>query len=145
MQLFNTKVVPAAADAQWVEPALPDNFANARLLVLTSPITGRSEEQTLQKMMAACKLGNEDYTVMSIDEENAYSWAMLAVAGAPKVVLMLGVSPAMLSIHALFRLNAPNAFLGHTFIPSLSLSELELNAGAKKELWASGLKPIFGL
>jgi hypothetical protein len=145
MQLYNTKVVPSAADAQWVELPVPPNFIGARLLVITSPFApGSAEEQTLQKMMAACKLGAEDYTILTVNEEAPYSWNKIAAAGAPEVVLMLGINPAVLSIHALFRLNAPNAFLGHTFIPSLSLSALEQNAAAKKDLWASGLKPIFG-
>src|SRR4051812_34018076 len=99
MQLYNTKVVPSAVDAQWTEPTLPDNFANARLLVLTSPFaSGSAEDQTLQKMMAACKLSTEEYAVLDMEEGKTYSWNKVVTAGAPAIVLLLGITPAMLSI-----------------------------------------------
>lgn len=146
MQLYNTKVVPSTVDGQWTEPPLPNNFSRARLLVLTRPFASDSTETlTLGKMMTACKLQPDGYAVLIVEDRKAYSWNMIAAAGAPKTVLMLGITPEMLSINALFRLNAPNPFLGYTFIPSISLAAIELNAAAKKELWTFGLKPVFGL
>lgn len=145
MQLYNTKVVPSATDALWVPPALPD-MTGAVLLIITTPYAqDGAESQTLQKMMAACKLSQSDYAVLEIPPDAPYSWQAIAASGAPKAVLLLGVLPAQLSIHALFRLHAPNHFGGHIFIPALSLKEIESNPAAKKELWASGLKPLFGL
>lgn len=146
MQLFNTKVIPSSADAAWIAPHLPEHTTTAKLLVITKPFeTGSTEEQTLQKMMAACKLAPDDYAVLHITGEHQYSWQSIASAGSPKNILLLGITPAQLSIHALFYLNAPNTFLGRTFVPSLSLAEIEANPAVKKELWTAALKPMFGL
>jgi hypothetical protein len=146
MQLFNTKVIPADADALWVVPDLPAHMTTARLLVLTRPFAaGGNEEQTLQRMMAACKLTAADYAVLQLENDRQYAWQSIAAAGAPACVLMTGIAPAQLSIHALFRLNAPNTFLGRTFIPTGSLAEIEANPAVKKALWAEALKPVFGL
>lgn len=95
-------------------------------------------------MMAACKLTPADYAVLQMQGE-AFSWQSIAGQDVPKAVLLLGVHPAELAIHALFRLHAPNAFDGFTIVPALSLREIELNPAAKKELWEKGLKPLLGL
>jgi hypothetical protein len=144
MQLFNTKVVPSDTDTLWQTPSLPD-MSNKKLLVITKPFAaGSVEAQTLQKMLAACKLSEKDYVVLQIDAQ-PYSWHSMEGANPPGIVLLLGVMPAQLSIHALFKLHAPNPFAGRMFIPALSLTDIENNPAAKKDLWAAGLKPAFGL
>ena len=143
MQLFNTKVIPSFVDAEWQAPPLPD-MSGAKLLVISKPFpAGGAEEGTLQKMMAACKLSASDYVVLQMDKP--YAWQSIAGAGAPKAALLLGVLPAALSIHALFRLHAPNAFGGNAIVPALSLEEIERSPAAKKDLWDNGLKPLLGL
>lgn len=131
-------------DSTWSLTDLPDMSA-AKLLVISRPYAaGSAEEQTLQKMMAACKLSAAEYTVLKIAASESLSWQAVVGMNAPKVVMMLGVLPAQLSIHALFRVNAPNAFADRIVVPSLSLTEIEANPAVKKELWASALKPLFG-
>ncbi len=140
MQLYNTKVVPSVADAQWTVPPLPD-MRGAKMLVITKPFVASSaEDETLQKMMAACKLSPAEYAVLQMDK--VYAWQSITGAGAPKAVLLLGVHPAELFVHALFRLHTPNNFGGHTFVPAVSLEELARNGTAKKDLWDNGLKPL---
>jgi hypothetical protein len=146
MQLYNTKVVPATEDGLWSLPEELPSLSGMRLLIISSPIAQDSqEEQTLQKMMAACKLNTGEYCIISLEPQAKLSLATLAGAGIPQRILLLGVSPAQLAINALFRLNSPNAYMGYTIIPSLSLSEIERAPELKKELWGQGLKPAFGL
>lgn len=145
MQLYNTKVIPSATDALWIPPPLPD-MAAARLLVITQPFAaGSMEEQTLSKMLGACRLSSSDYAVLQMAGDQFCSWSTIAGSVGPKSVLLLGITPTQLSIHALFRLHSLNAFLDRTFIPALSLTQIESNPAAKKELWSNGLKPLFGL
>jgi len=144
MQLFNTKVVTSDTDALWQIPSLPD-MSGMKLLVITKPFSeGSIEAQTLRKMLAACKLAETDYMVLHVGAQR-YSWHSIEGANPPDIVLLLGIAPVQLAIHALFKLHAPNPFAGKTFIPALSLTDIENNPSAKKELWASGLKPAFGL
>jgi hypothetical protein len=144
MQLYHTKVVPAAEDEMWTLPAELPDFSKARLVVISAPFeSGSKEEQTLQKMMGACKVSPDEYCTIQLEPGKRMSWQMLAGAGAPDKVLMLGVVPGQLGINALFRLNYGNSFLGCTFIPSGTLEQIEQVAGMKKDLWEQGLKPCF--
>jgi hypothetical protein len=146
MDLYSTKVLSSAEDRLWELPAdLPD-LSKARLLVVSMPFeAGSAEHQTLTKMMAACKLSPDEFVILQLHPGEKLSWHMLAGAGAPRRVLMLGISPARLAISAMFRLNYCNAFLGGAFIPGYSLPQMEQNPAAKRELWEQGLKPCFGL
>lgn len=147
MQLFNTKVIPSETDRLWT---LPDHITTglkeASLLVVSSPFDDAGPgARTLQKMMAACRLRAPEFIVLKLLPEQNISWQLLAADGAPRRILMLGVPPSSLGIHAMFRINYCNSFLGATFIPSYTLEQLEQQAGYKRELWESGLKPCFGL
>ena len=144
MQLFNTKVVPASVDATWSQPPLPA-LEGAKLLVISTAFADDSAEAaTLQNMMKACKVAPGEYAVLKLDPEAPYAWHALSSADLPKHVLLLGVTPAALSIHALFRLYVPNAFSDKIFIAAPSLLEITHNSEAKKALWIEGLKPVFG-
>ena len=146
MQLYNTKVVPSSEDALWTLPHDLPSFSDRELLVLTNPFpSGGPEEQTLQKMIAACKLRAEAYAIVQVRESERLSWAVLNSHGMPPKILLLGVQASQLGINALFRLNHANVFMGYTIIPSLPLNEIEANPELKKELWLQGLKPSFGL
>ena len=146
MQLFSTKVIPSAADALWILPeGLPD-FAGIALIIFSTPYTTSSaEEQTLAKMMTACRLSAAQYAVIQMQPEQRIAWQTLTASDAPRVILMLGISPAQLAISALFRFNHGNAFLGKTFIPSGTLAQIEQDATMKRELWTQGLKPGLGV
>lgn len=145
MQIFPVKIIPAAADAQWAPPEMAD-ASGKKLLVISKPITpGSREEDTLQKMMAACRLQPSEYEILSMEDGRRSSWQAIAAMGTPRIILLLGITLEDLSIHALFRLYAPNDFCGKIFIVSAALSDLERDVAAKKALWTEGLKPAFGL
>lgn len=145
MQLYNTKVVPSSEDSLWALPYELPAFKNTKLLIVSAPFAAGTEEQTLRNMMTACRLADDEYAMIHLMPEERISWQMLASAGAPHRVLMLGVVPAQLAIHALFRLNHCNDFLGCTFIVSFSLTQIEQDRNVKRELWEQGLKRCFGL
>ena len=146
MQLYNTKVIPAAEDKLWSAPANLPSLGGTKLLVISAPFEPLSSESlTLAKMMTACRLAAPDYAVIQLPETERLSWRALMEAGAPQRVLMMGISPAQLGISALFQLNHCNDFLGCIFIPGHSLAQLEQQPAAKRELWEQGLKPCFGL
>jgi hypothetical protein len=96
-------------------------------------------------MMAACRLSESDYTLTFVQADGKLSWAAMSAANPPKHILLLGVNPRQLAIQALFKLNTMNDFMGYTFIPSLSLSQIEDSPEQKKDLWLQGLKPALGL
>ncbi len=145
MQLISVPIIPAHTDAQWERQA-PASFYSKKLLVITTPFLKESpEEITLLRMMKACKLESSDYALLHFDENNPISWAGLQSAGLPKVLLLLGITPAALAIRALFKFGAANQFSGIQLIPSLSLTELNQDAAAKRKLWDEGLKPALRL
>lgn len=146
MQLFNTKVVPSSEDALWSLPHDLPSFTAKEILIVSQPYRkDGEEEQTLLKMVAACKLGTEQLAIVQLAEDQRLPFAHLTSLGIPKMVLLLGIAPTQLGIHALLRLNAPNMFMGYTIIPSLALGQIASNPEVKKELWQQGLKPGFGL
>jgi len=71
------------------------------------------------------------------------AWHMLREQLDPKVIFLVGVSPAQLGISALFQINISNRFDDRYWLPTLSLEQLEQNADMKKQLWTGGMKPLF--
>ena len=114
------------------------------VLVLTITYQpGGPEESQLQKMLHACNLTPEQYHIINIDQGQLLAWHKLYELLQPKIAMLIGALPAQLGISALFRLNEPNNFNNCLFIPTLSLKELENLPEVKKQLWNSGLKPVF--
>ncbi len=116
------------------------------MLVISEPFPPEGPEAaTLARMMTACKLAPEDYKVISLPPGGRISWQALRGKGAPDRVLLTGIAPTQLGIHALFRLYSCNTFLGARFIPAASLAEIERQPALKRQLWEEGLKPCFVL
>ncbi len=143
--ILHTPLVPRATDDLWTLPdALQVSGTGKDVLVISQPYRqGSGDEIQLQKMLQACKLGPERYDIFFLDEGKLLSWHKLRDAMQPKYILLLGVLPEQLGISAMFRLYTPNGFNDCTWIPSISLAELENQAEAKKMLWQNALKPIF--
>lgn len=145
MFLIHSKIVPAGQDAFW--QSLPDSWyalTHRDVTILTQPYApGSPEEQTLTRMLGACRLSPEQYHILPLDANQPVAWHKLRDQLRPRQVLLLGIAPAQLGIAALFRLHEPNSFDGSTFIPALSLAEMERQPEAKKDFWAKGLKPVF--
>ena len=145
MQLIQSKIIPASQNAYW-EP-LPEAWQSLSakpVLVFTVPYeAGSSEERTLFRMLDACKLPAVDYHILQLAEGIVISWGKLKETFQPAQVLLLGILPAQLGIHAMLRLHAPNHFGGCIIIPSFSPAQLDREAEAKKLLWQDALKPVF--
>lgn len=145
MQLIRSKIVPAGQNDFWNELADEWKDQDPRsCLVLSGPIAeGSAEQQTLLKMLSACRLTPAQYHIFSIPPGRRVAWFKLRDTLQPQQVLLLGIDPKEIGIQAVFRNHEANRYDERVFIPSLSLSELELSPEAKKEFWAKGLKPVF--
>lgn len=141
--IIQSKIVDTEWDAFWQE--LPANVAMLQpkdSLVLSLPYTiSSAEDVQLNKMLQACQLA--DYNVVQMEASQKLAWHRLKSKLSPKYILLLGILPEQLGISALFRLFSPNQFDECTWIPGLSLTEMEKQPDAKKQLWLNGLKPVF--
>lgn len=144
--IIQSDIVTQQWDAFW--NPLPDSLnigsEQTNTLVLTLPYTqGSAEETALLKMMQACKFGAEGYKIVQMQPEMLVAWHKIKEVANPKNVILLGVLPQQLGITVLLRLFNPNRFDGCIWIPGLSLTDMEKQPEAKKELWLNGLKPTF--
>lgn len=143
MNIIKTDIIDSATDIFW-NPIDSDNIEAGKVLVITYNFQpGSPEEQQLKKIMDACKLPADNYNLLQLAENQKLAWHQIKSLYKPGIVLVFGVHPQQLGISALFRLNAPNRFDGATWVPSLSLAELEVQPQAKKDLWGNALKPLF--
>ena len=97
----------------------------------------------LGKMLGACKLQADIYNIIYLAPGQAVAWHRLNDALQPGFVFLVGIAPAQLGISALFRLNEPNRYAEKIWLPTLSVMELDQHADVKKQLWSTGMKPIF--
>lgn len=141
--IIQSKIVDTEWDAFWQE--LPANVAMLQpkdSLVLSLPYaTSSAEDVQLNKMLQACQLA--DYNVVQMEAGQKLAWHRLKSKLSPRHILLLGILPEQLGISALFRLFSPNHFDECTWIPGLSLTEMESQPEVKKQLWLNGLKPVF--
>lgn len=143
--IINTPLIDPATDTFWNNninisyPTLPK-----KVLIITEAYTPNSaEEQQLLKILGACKLAEDSYHIVHIPADTNVAWHQLKNTAQPEVVISFGLHPQRLGISALFRLNSGNRFDNTTWIPTLSLTELEQQPQAKKDLWGNALKPLF--
>lgn len=143
--ILNTPLVPLKWDELWDIPdPLQSDVNPTDVLVLSLPYRiGSGDESQLTKMLGACNLTPAQYRVLFIERYAMASWHRIREKLQPKYVLLLGVTPEQLGISALFRPFVSNSFNDCTWIPSVSLEELEQQPEAKKQLWVNGLKPVF--
>lgn len=144
--IIQSDIVNQQYDAFW--KSLPEslNIANEQVntLVLTNTFdVGSAEDMQLQKMMQACKFTPADFRIIQIPQGLNVAWHKIKELAQPKNVILLGILPQQLGISVLLRLFIPNRFDGCIWIPGLSLSDMEKQPEAKKELWVNGLKPTF--
>ena len=145
MNLISSKTVNARENIFW-EP-LPEEWIALpakRVLVLSLPFeTDSVEESTLLKMLGGCALTQQDFNILQIQPGQRVAWHALNDHFKPKQIIMLGVESAQFGISAMFLFNEMNKFYDCTFIPSLSLQQLDQYPDAKKTLWLQALKPCF--
>jgi hypothetical protein len=142
--IIKTKIVGSEWDVYWEELSADIAGGKADTLVLSQPFEqSGSEEVQLGKILQACKLAAEQYQVIKIESTQQIPWHKLREAVQPKVVILFGIMPNQLGISATFQLYQPNRFNDCIWVASPSLTELETNGEAKKQLWQLGLKPVF--
>lgn len=140
--IIQSDIVTNKQDVYW--QASPDDIPIQPItaLIITSPlISGSNDEAQLQKIIQACKLGENEYYVYTPEQPTA--WHQLRDKLQPKVVLLFGVLPQQLGISAMFGIYHPNKFDGCIWIPSISIAEMEKHPDIKKQLWVDALKPVF--
>jgi len=145
MNLINSKTVNSSEDIFWGGiPGKWEDLSPRPVLVLAAPFEAtESEEGTLLKMLSGCALTQDKYHILQLPAGTQLAWHALRDKLDPQQVIMLGIEPGQLGISALFRFNEMNQFNDRTFIPSLSLQQMQQYPDAKKALWVQALKPCF--
>jgi len=144
INIIKTDVIDSRYDAFWnnVPIEMTENTPKP-VLVICDCAANTPENIQLQKMLDACKLQPEQYNIVRLQKNEQIAWYRLREQLDPKVIFLIGVSPSQLGISASFILHAPNNFSDCTWLPTLSISELEQHADVKRQLWQNGMKPVF--
>jgi len=145
MNIIKSDLVDIKYDAFWEDVAAITIEAGPKsvLVVINDHEQGSQEQVQLQKMLEACKLTPAQYNIVKVKTGQLVAWHKLRELLDPKVVFLFGILPAQLGISALFRLNEPNRFNDRIWLPSISIAEQEQFPDLKKQLWVSGMKPVF--
>lgn len=143
-RIINTEIIDTETDVFWYNnSAIHEQISAKNVLILSKKINNTSEQEQLDKILSACKLSEDTLNTIQLDESERIAWHQLKEVAHPSVVILFGIHPLSLGVSALFRLNWLNNFDGISWIPTLSLAELEQQPQAKKDLWANALKPLF--
>lgn len=141
--IFNTQVISADVDVFWQEGGDTAWVAKDTLVISAAYEPGSEEEQQLVKMLSACKLRPDEYSVVKLAPGENRAWFRLRPELRPSIVLLLGVHPAQLGISALMRPHDINPFDGARFVPTASLAELLTNAALKQHLWTNVFRVLY--
>lgn len=146
MHIFTTDIVTDNIDVYW-EQHTHIAFSKVPILVISTMIElGSPSAQLLTNMLhGGCKLLPEQYNVLFLKESDVLPWTLIREQVAPKVVLLFGITPKQLGIHALFLLHEGNKFDDCIFLPAMSLTDINTQASLKQAIWKGGLQPIFEL
>ncbi|MCD6013074.1 MAG: hypothetical protein K0Q79_2936 [Flavipsychrobacter sp.] len=144
MDIIKTQVVDTKYDELWSDSsALVGNMPVKPVLIIVNNYdAGGIEEIQLKKMLDACKLTPQQYNILQLSERQMVAWHQLRDQLQPDIIFLIGVLPSQLGVSALFSLNSANSFDGKTWLPTLSINELEKNQDIKKQLWINGMKPV---
>jgi len=145
VNIIRSEVISNKYDVLWEDlSSITEGMQPKTVLILVSECEKDSvEDQQLLKMLGACKLTDEQYNIIRLQKDQQIAWHRLREKLEPKIVFLIGVMPVQLGISAFFKLNEPNNFGDCTWLPTLSIHELEQFAEVKKQLWISGMKPLF--
>lgn len=141
--IFNAPLVRPAVDRLWDERSIPD-IIPCDTLVISTPYAPESDAALqLMRMLGACKLSASDFAVVQVAPDQIVAWHLLkAHTGATKV-LLLGVPPVQLGIHAMMTLHEINHFNGVQWMVTTTLDEISTNAPLKQHLWTHMLKKVY--
>ncbi len=145
LEILNTPIIHSSIDAFW-ETKKAIELTEKVAVVFTRPIvSGSADELLITKMMTACGLKTEQYSLITIAENDSLAWHIVKEKTKAKKVLLFGISPRALGISALLPLNQINNFDAAQWLCTTTLSEVESTKGLKQHLWQNVFKPMFGV
>ncbi len=144
MDIIKTNIVDTKYDELWQDfsPLVRGMVIKPVLIIINDYAAGGIEETQLNKMLDACQLSPTQYNILQLSQCDMIAWHQLRDQLQPDIVFLIGILPSQLGISVLFSINSANSFDGKTWLPTLSISELEKNPEFKKQLWVNGMKPI---
>lgn len=144
-KIITSDTLDNTTDDFWVDlPQEMGAIGKKEVLIIAEKMDENSPEKLqLEKIISACQLEQDSYYLIALNKEEQIAWHKLKTSFEPKTVLLFGILPQKLGISSLFRLNSVNNFNDCTFIPALSIAQMEEQLEAKKQLWTNALKPHF--
>ena len=145
MNIIRSNIADPKYDVLWEDiSGLTQNASAKTVLIITNEYTaGGIEEIQLKKMLDACRLLPEQYNIITLKDGQMAAWHRMRDMLQPEIIFLIGIMPAQLGISALFQLHTANNFDGKTWLPTLSISELERQQEVKSQLWREGMRPLF--
>jgi len=145
MNIIKSDLVAMEYDIFWkdITPIVMNATPRPVLVLINESENNSQEDAQLLKMLDACKLAPEQYNIIRIRQDEQVAWHQLRDRLNPKIIFMIGILPVQLGISALFKLNQPNHFNDCVWLPTISIREQEQFPDVKKQLWLSGMKPVF--
>ncbi len=145
MNIIKSDIVGSEHDVFWEDISASIEQMEPRPLLV---IANHAEDDSvsvaqLQKMLDASGLSAGQYNIVLLGKGQQMAWHQLRHRLQPHMVFLVGVLPADLGVSVLLRLNEPNRFNDTIWLPTLSINDLAQHADVKKQLWVSGMKPLF--
>lgn len=127
-------------------PHLGNNAKNILILVNEPdvPYLNDADLDSLTKILNRCNLTMGDVAIVNFGMKGSVSREILIERFAPKVMLMLGVEPAMLDMPLLFPHFQVQPYDGCTYLASPSFSQMAPDRDLKMQFWTS-LRKIFNV
>lgn len=144
MDIIKTNIVDTKYDELWQDfsPLVRDMAIKPVLIIINDYEAGGIEETQLIKMLDACRLSPTQYNILQLSQGKMIAWHQLRDQLQPDIIFLIGILPSQLGISALFSINSANSFDGKTWLPTVSINELEKNKEVKLQLWNNGMRPI---
>lgn len=141
--IFHTDIVSAAFDVFWEDDRIKQLTPKDTLVISLPFASGSREESQLLKMLAACKLTEDQYHIIQLASDGAMAWHLLKAYTKATKLILLGVMPAQLGVAALMLPNEVNQFDGAQWMPSLGLDQIAQNDALKKQLWVNVFQKVY--
>lgn len=124
-----------------IELVVKGNLKSETAVFLLKNDFPQENEIFLTKVLGACKLTQDDYAVILLDNEKNIFQALQTHSKDTNLVFGIKIESSSFSMKR--ELNKPFRFNTHKMLMSNSLSELVHNDILKTQLWTNGLKPLY--
>jgi hypothetical protein len=140
--VLDAKIISAGEDRFWEDrDGILASLTPCNVLVVAAePV----DEAMIERLVARCGSKPGEYAVVRVSAAGAPAWRQLQAAVIPQVVILLGVLPADLGVHALFVFCEPNRFGGALWLPGPSCAQMNGEVALRKQFWDKALAPAFG-